>query len=232
MMSSDKKWAVILIYSIVISAINTSASILPLVHNEEHHQPAPHLPDPYDHVPHPSHPVSPIHEKGHHHEQHPLPLSHDPHKHDHHHYKDPYVRKHNIINPPPKVLLHEVSNIAIIEKARPSNSAQSIKMDDPYLVAYKSGPPYLKKDLIQLMDNIHTNHNYNTKLIDTKHTLDPPNLSLLNEISLLSHVENPRTMKSIPLVLKNPHAFKDYIGKQNILNPPPENLIHNIYLHK
>ena len=217
MMSFDKKWAVILISSTLLSAINTSASILPLVHPDEHHHPAQHLPVTYDHEPHPIHPVSPAHDKDHHHhhEKHPLPLSHDPYKHDHHHYKDPYVSKHNMVNPkPPKTLLNEISEIAIIEKSRPIDSVHSVKMDDPYLVAHKSGPPYLTIDELRAFDN------HKDNFIGTKNVLDPPHESLLNEVSLISRIENSRTIKSHPLVLRNPHAFRDYIGKQNILNPP------------
>jgi hypothetical protein len=225
MMSFDKKWAVILISSTLLSAINTSPSILPLGHADVHHHPAQHLPVTYDHEPHPIHPASPAHGKDHHHEKHPLPLSHDPYKHDHHHYKDPYVSKHNILTPLPKTLLNEISEIAIIEKSRPSDSVPSVIMDDPYLVAHKSGPPYLT------IDELRDFGNHGNNFLSTKSALDPPYAPLLNEISLISRIESPRTIKSHPLVLRNPHAFKEYIGKQNILNPPPEYLRHNIPSH-
>ena len=199
----NKKWAVIIIPSIIISAIQATPNLLPLVHGEHHHPEVLPLPVTLDHEPHLAHPVPLSHGKDPHHNlvKHPLPLPHDPHKHDHHHYKDPYVSKHNILNPPAKTLLSEISKISIIEKALPAKSGRLIKMDDPYLIAHKHGPPYLTKDPIPLMNGVHTRINPNDPFLNTRNVLDPPS-----------------SIKSMPLVLKNPHAFKNFIGKQSILN--------------
>ena len=204
-MSINNKWAVIIIPSMIISAIKATPNLLPLVHDEHHHPEVPPLPV---HDPHLAHPVPLSHGKDPHHhlEKHPLPLSHDPHKHDHHHYKDPYVSKHNILKPPSQKLLSEISKISIIEKALPAKSGRLIKMDDPYLIAHKHGPPYLTKDPIPLINGVHTRIKPSHQFLNPRNVLDLP-----------------RSIKSMPLVLKNPHAFKHFIGKQKVLSP----LSHN-----
>ena len=198
----NRKWAVIIIPSLFISAIQATPNLLPSVHNGHHYPEVPVLPVTLDHEPHLAHPVPLSHDKDphHKHDKHPLPLAHDPHKHDHHHYKDPYVSKHNVLNSPTKSLMNEISKISIIEKALPVKSGRLIKMDDPYLIAHKHGPPYLTKDPIPSVNGVHTRTNQ--EFHNTVNVLDPP-----------------RTIKSIPLILNNPHAFKNYIGKQKSLNP-------------
>ena len=260
-MSFNHKWAVILLSSILISAISTSPSLLPLehsghphyssepLHDHHHHDHHEHdhyaskpllvtpLPPIHDHHPKPTYPSKQVLEeilntaypaKGNDHHlhdtKHPLPLIHDPHKHDHHHHHKPYVSKHSVSDHLPSTgLINEISKIAVIEKSRPIKSGTLVEMYDPYLVAHKSGPPYLTQDPIPL---IHGNHNLASHLekdlLGTKHVLDPPNGALLNEISHITHLENPRLMKSMPLTLKDPHGFKHYVGSQNGLHPPPK----------
>ena len=216
-MFNNRKWAVIFIPSLIISAIQATPNLLPLVHNEHHSHHHHHpevLPTPVtlDHEPHLAHPVPLSHgdDLHHNHEKLPLPLAHDPHKHDHHHYKDPYVSKQSKFTSPTKSLIDEISKISIIEKALPVKSGRLIKMDDPYLIAHMHGPPYLSKDPIPLVKGIH--NRIHPEFHDTRNVLG-----------------SPRTIKSMPLILSNPHAFKDFIGKQKSQSPLSyQNLVNHI----
>ena len=204
-MSNNKKWAVIIFPSLMISAIHATPNLLSLAHSDHRHHPeVPPLPVALDYDPHLAHPPPLTHGKDPHHnlEKHPLPLAHDPHKHDHHHYQDPYVSKHKLLKHTAKSLLNEISKISIIEKALPIKSGRLIKMDDPYLIAHKHGPPYSTKDYISLINGVHQPINSNPPFLSTKNKLD-----------------SQHAIKSIPLVLNNPHAFKNFIGKRNVLSP-------------